>query len=194
MTRALERRTKLAAGLAAITLAVAGSSLFVRPIASGAPRKHAATAGVSLAASFAVLSRAPDSSVPANLAAAVRHAPSTLHLDIAGARYVGASDAWLIPGSGWLCIATTDQEGLGMSCGTAASALSGKLAFVERTVSDESETILGAAPDGNREVLARSADGVAIGVAPVRENTYRLVSRHIQTTTLTAPSIARAAE
>ena len=70
-----------------------------------------------------------------------------------------SSGAWLIPGSGWMCIATTDSEGLGMSCATLASAEAGKLAFVVRESPGDGATVVGVAPDGESEAAARTSGG-----------------------------------
>jgi hypothetical protein len=193
MRHQLSRRTRVRAQvtLATVALALTLSATAVFTAASGSPSHpgaRARAAGLPPAESFALL-RAPSGRAPAaNLVAAVRKAPPQFGLQISGARYAASSGAWLIPGTGWMCIATTDSEGLGMSCATAQSAERGRLAFVVRSTRGDDATIVGVAPDGESEAASRTAEGTVVAGAPVRENTYRIAGAGIARTTLNGSS------
>lgn len=193
MKRPIRRRTRVRAqvALAAVALALTMSGTAVYTAASGSPPPPGARAGTATlppAERFALLREPPGQAPAANLVAAVRRAPGQFGLQIAGARYAPSSGAWLIPGAGWMCIATTDSEGLGMSCATAASAEAGNLAFVVRESRGEGATVVGVAPDGESEAAARTSGGAVVVGGAVHENTYRLAGDRIARTTLSGPS------
>jgi hypothetical protein len=179
MRKLLPRAAVVLVGLVATWLA-AGLATFASASRS---RDHRASAA-ALDGSFSLLRGPLTRGTPPNLARAVGRAPGNLGLDIAGARYAAATGAWLIPGSDGMCIATQDEDGLGMACGSTASAEEGKLAFVERSVPSEEESIVGAAPDGRDEAVGIAAGGDEVSCAAVRENSYRLIGGRIDTATL----------
>jgi hypothetical protein len=193
MVGPLNRRTRARARVmvAAVGLALSVFGTVVFTSASGSPSTpgtQARAAAVAPTERFALLRKPQGQSPPSNLVAAVHRAPAQYGLQVADARYAASSGAWLIPGAGWLCIATTDSEGLGMSCATAASAEAGTLAFVVRESQGDGATVVGAAPDGESEAVARTSDGTVVAGGAVGENTYRLVGDRIASTTLNGPS------
>jgi hypothetical protein len=133
----------------------------------------------SPAAHFALLRDHAGPAVPAKLAAAARHAPAKFGVTVADAKYARSSGAWLLPGSRGMCIATTDDDGLGMSCAPPAEVEQGRLEFVMRATAGGTVTVVGAVPDGHAEAIAEARDGSVVSRAPVRDNTYRVTGRGI---------------
>jgi hypothetical protein len=174
-------RTKVAIASIALVLAVTCPAVYSMAAQTRHTRAaHASTA--TLSSHFALLRTAASAPPPPALVAAAHRAPASYDLDIDEARQA-ASGTWLIPGAGWLCIATTDSEGLGMSCATAASAEQGELSFSQRTTAGGRERVVGAVPDGYADVSAL-ADGPSSDSTPVRENTYSLSARNVSRVTL----------
>jgi hypothetical protein len=125
---------------------------------------------------FALLHAPMDSSPPPALARAVARAPTSYELRLADARQSAVTGAWLIPGDGWLCIATVFSEGLGMSCATRTSAENGQLRLIERSNITGEEHIVGAVPNGHSAVSALDGSSTPLASSPVSENTYTMTA------------------
>jgi hypothetical protein len=172
------------------TVAVATVSLFAvlfgaigysNATSAGTATRRATThvsAIASLESRFALLRRPAGNAPPQALAAAVAKAPASYGLDLAGARRASATNAWLVPGDGWLCIAAVDAEGLGLSCTAAASAERGELTLTERSTATGEEHIVGACPDGYSTISAIGGGSAKLASSTVRENTYSISARN----------------
>lgn len=182
-TPKLAARAQIALSALALALVLLGTIVYTAA-AGSQPPKRARSAASALSDQFALLRGASDPSTPAALVAAVGKAPASYGLDFAAARQSAANGSWLIPGAGWLCVATTDAQGLGMSCASAASAERGELAFGEREIQSGAEHIVGVAPDGYTRVDALAQGSSTLASAPVRENTYSMTVRNAARMTL----------
>lgn len=165
-TRATTRFALLVA-VAAIGLAVA---IFV-PRASDA-RYGGQTTVMPLTRAFALLRQSPSAPPPPAIVSAVSRAPGSFGLDVASARRSANTGAWLIPGSGWLCIAVEDSDGLGVSCTSTASAERGELAFQELSAGTGIGTVVGATPDWISHVQISRGQGATEAGVTARESTY----------------------
>ncbi len=173
------RRAAITVGLLAVALSVPA----VYSLTAQAHHGLAARASIATVVSrFALLRNPGASPPPPGLVSASERAPAGYGLDIQAARQA-ANGTWLVPGTGWLCLATTDDEGLGMSCATAAAAERGELSFSQRTAGDGEEQIVGAAPDGYTKVGA-VAGGGDVASSPILESTYTLSARNVSRVTL----------
>lgn len=164
-------------------LILLGLVIYGNSASAGTSSVRGVSAIAALDGRFGLLRTAAGAAPPAALGRAVSQAPASYGLDLAAARHASGANAWLVPGDGWLCIATSDSEGLGMSCTSAASAEEGQLSFSERTASSGEERIVGAVPDGYTTVGA-DAGGGDVASSPVRENTYTISARNVSRVTL----------
>jgi hypothetical protein len=162
-----------------LTLILLGVVVSGNSTSAGAPAVPGVSPLGSLGDRFALLRTPASLAPPAALAQAVSKAPASYGLDLVAARHAAGTNSWLVPGNGWLCIATHNAEGLGMSCATAESAEHGELSLIERTSTSGDERIVGACPDGYSTVSARDASGVSVATSPVRENTFTLTARNV---------------
>jgi hypothetical protein len=165
-------------GLVVVLLAVV---IFANTSSAGAPTRPAAGEASQIAAlqaQFALLRGPATTSPPAALTKALAKAPATYGLDLAAARRAAATNAWLVPGDGWVCIAANDADGLGVACTSSKSAEAGELTLVERSPASGEEHIIGAAPDGHSTISAVGADSTPLASGAVRENTYTITVRN----------------
>lgn len=162
------RLTAVSVALAAL----AGGTVALYPGSSGADPQSSSIAEASPAGSFQLLRGAATVTPTAAVAGAVGHAPSSFGLILADARRAAGTGAWLVPGSGELCLVVPDSEGVGMSCASASAAATGGLALIQRATNGGPSTIVGAAPDGVTQITAHTADGNRVATAQVRDNTY----------------------
>jgi hypothetical protein len=184
---------RLPAGRARARLVIALSAIALSAVLLSATQYSAATSQPptpsvehALSEHFALLREPANTTPPASVLAAIDHAPAKLGLNASGARYTSQNAAWLIPGAAWLCIAAQDSEGLGIACATSTSAIAGQLAFVDRSTTDSSSRIVGAAPDGDTQAVGQRADGSTAASAAVSQNTFRLSGSQIERTTLSS--------
>ncbi|HTW41347.1 MAG TPA: hypothetical protein VMD79_03430 [Solirubrobacteraceae bacterium] len=126
---------------------------------------------------FALLRTRATMTPPPALANAVAKAPPSYGLDLADARHAAATNSWLVPGNGWLCIAANDREGLGIACTSSASAEAGELSLAERSQASGEEHIVGACPDSFATVTAIGAGSSHLSTSAVRESTYAMTVR-----------------
>lgn len=165
-------------GLLAVLLAVV---IFANTSSAGPPTMPAAGEASQIAAlraQFALLRAPATASPPPALTRALAKAPATYGLDLTAARRAAATNAWLVPGDGWVCIAANDADGLGVACTSADSAEAGELTLVERSSASGEEHIVGAAPDGHSTINAVAAGSTQLASSTVRENTYTITLRN----------------
>jgi hypothetical protein len=153
------------ATVALITTVAAG------PLASHALPSKGQT-DLPLSDAFALLREPANAPAPATLIAALAHVPPSFGLDVSAARRSAGTGAWLIPGAGGLCLGVRDNEGLGISCSSAASAERGELAFEELSSVGGDGTVIGVAPDWIPRMQVRAGLAGAAAAAPATENTY----------------------
>jgi hypothetical protein len=170
-------RTTIAIALVGLLAVLLGAIAYASTASAGA--SHAATATrpnelPAIMAHFALLRNPASDPPPTELATAVAKAPSSYGLNLAAARHASATNSWLVPGNGWLCIAASDAEGLGMSCTNATSAEAGELTLIERSQASGEERVIGASPDGYPRVSALNETHTVVGDATVSESTYRM--------------------
>jgi hypothetical protein len=181
-------RTQITAAGVTLTLILLGVVIYGSSTSAGAPAVPGVSPIAALGGRFALLRTPASLAPPATLARAVSEAPASYGLDLAAARHAAGTNAWLVPGNGWLCIATQHPEGLGMSCATAESAERGELSLIERSSSSGEEHIVGACPDGYSTISALGPSSARLASSAVLENTYRLAGDRIASTTLSGPS------
>jgi len=167
-----------------LTLILLGVVISGNSTSAGAPAVRGVSPLGSLGDRFALLRTPASLAPPAALAEAVSKAPASYGLDLVAARHAAGTNSWLVPGNGWLCIATHNAEGLGMSCATAESAEHGELSLIERSSSSGEEHIVGACPDGYSTISALGASSARLASSEVRENTYTLTARDVSRVTL----------
>jgi hypothetical protein len=180
-------RTTIAVATVGLLVVLLGAIAYASTTSGGASRAAAATTPNQLAGvigHFAVLRNPASDSPPAELATAVAKAPASYGLQLGAARHASNTDSWLVPGSGWLCIAARDADGLGMSCTNAAGAEAGELALIERSQATGEERVIGACPDGFPRVSALGDTETVLGGAAVSESTYRMTVRNARHLTL----------
>jgi len=176
-------RAQIAASGVMLTLILL-SVIYGSSTSAGAPAVPGVSGVAALGGRFALLRTPASLAPPASLAGAVSKAPASYGLDLAAARHAAGTNAWLVPGNGWLCIATQHPEGLGMSCATAESAERGELSLIERSSASGEEHIVGACPDGCSTISALGASSARLASSTVRENTYTLTARDVSRVTL----------
>jgi len=177
-------RAQIAAAGVALTLILLGVVIYGSSTSAGAPTVPGVSPIAALGGRFALLRTPASLAPPATLARAVNEAPASYGLDLAAARHAAGTNAWLVPGDGWLCIATQHAEGLGMSCATAESAERGELSLIERSSTSGEEHIVGACADGYSTISALGPSSARLASSAVRENTYALSARNVSRTTL----------
>lgn len=164
--------------LLAVLIAAIGYSNATSAGASAHSIRGKAAALALLDSKFALLRQPAGGAPPRALANAVSKAPASYDLDLAAARRASATNAWLVPGDGWLCIAADDAEGLALSCTASASAERGELTLIERSTATGEEHIVGACPDGYSTISAFGGDSARLATSTVRENTYSISARN----------------
>jgi hypothetical protein len=149
--------------------AAAGLTLII-----SAPRaSHAESAGRTStnawASAFSVLRQPAIGPLPRAIVSALSHLPASYATEITEARRSASIGAWLIPGSGGLCIAVHDAEGIGASCARGSSAERGELAFQTVASTEKHTIVIGAVPDWIPSVQIRTGTATAASSAAVRE-------------------------
>lgn len=172
----LGARAQITLSAITLTLLLAAVAISGASSPAGARVSHPASGLAQLRERFALLRAPAGSNPPAALARAVARAPTPYDLSLADARHSAITGAWLIPGDGWLCIATVLSEGLGMSCATSTSAENGQLTLIERSNTTGEEHIVGASPDGHSTVSALDRSATPLASSAVSENTYTMTA------------------
>gem|GEM_PF-5693709 len=151
---------RAAIGTRATTRVVAGTRT-VSAVASATPA--AGHTDASQKAAFAVLAEpgVPASQLPQDVQNAVKAASRHFSIDAANvhAAHFDGLSFWIIPGAGQICIAADDADGLGMTCGSDASAGAGKLSFVQRSTTGADDVLYGLAPDDVTKITVAGPKG-----------------------------------
>jgi hypothetical protein len=163
-----------------IMLVAALVSLIATAHSSGSPTPSRSDPLAAQRDRFALLRTPAVTPLPPAFQTAVDRAPDSYALDVPGARE-NASGVWLIPGSGGMCIAVLDSDGVGMSCQTTEATEAGELTFSAREAATGQEQIVGVAPDGVGTATGFGSDGAAVSSAPVTSSTYAMRARNVQT-------------
>lgn len=174
MTNARKRITSL---IVALGLLGAASVVVLHADSSThAATGSAATIDADQLSNFAVLRKSDNLAgpLPGALGRMVRSAGTHFALLPDQARAITAADgtlAWVIPGSGALCVAAEDADGYGLSCDATKAAIGGRLSVIQRSTNGGESAVVGLVADPVDRVVATNDSGATKALAPT-SNVY----------------------